>query len=173
MKHHIFRRGFTLVELLVVIAIIGILAGVILVALSTSRQKGNDVHLVGSVKQLRSTMESDRSTLVYNNSFDVSGGSIALSNSGDYGTLEADIVQYGTPGIAVGSAISNADASGLIVATDGDGSGGTWNTDASVFAIRAKLSNGSYFCIDSTGGTDQTESATAPGNTPNWATSCQ
>jgi len=51
------NRGFTLMELLIVVAIIGLLASMILVALSSFRTRGRDARRISDVKQAQNGLE--------------------------------------------------------------------------------------------------------------------
>ncbi len=90
------RRGFTLVELLIVIAIIGILAGVIIVSVSTARSKAGATKVQAEVSQIRTRLEQSN----INNAFvDLQGGagniSALVATSSGYADLQALLCEIG------------------------------------------------------------------------------
>jgi prepilin-type N-terminal cleavage/methylation domain-containing protein len=75
------NKGFTLIELLVVIAIIGILASVVLAALTDSRKKGTDTSIKSALREARSQAELYYSN---NNTYDTV---CALGDSSKIGNM--------------------------------------------------------------------------------------
>jgi len=138
-----YNKGFTLIELLVVIAIIGILSSVVLVSLNSARNKGRDVRVITAIQQLRTKIEADYVSN-YNASFTAAD---TLSTSGDYGVLVTDITNNGGQ---------------FTVKTNG-------TAPFTQYALYGRLVNdpSKYFCIDSTGKTNQAATASSTVTCPN------
>jgi len=167
------KGGFTLIELLVVIAIIGILSSIVLVSLNSARQKGKDTHVIADIQQFRTQLESDAAGN-YNNSFTWSAGTTLTfgGTSATYQQLFTDLNNNSASSVA-STTIANGGspaAKAQLVVVAGTGTGGTTAitvtagaisaaTPVTAYALYGYTSVGSYFCIDSTGKTNQAAAA--------------
>jgi len=113
------RRGFTLIELLVVIAIIGILAGIVLVALGGARDRAKDSRIMSDMGQIRTQAELIFSATGNYDNVDCGTGNIKI--------LCDDTVVQGPVGVTINKPASPADE----------------------YCAETQLKSGKFWCVDS------------------------
>ncbi|MCH8741742.1 prepilin-type N-terminal cleavage/methylation domain-containing protein [Patescibacteria group bacterium] len=112
--------GFTLIELLVVIAIIGILAGIVLVALGGARDRAKDAKIMVNMHQIRNTAE------------------LIFSGDGDYGTVRCGGFDPDSNIVALCNDISDQGSTVSINRSSGN----------LKYCAEVQLNSGEWWCVD-------------------------
>lgn len=131
------KNGFTIVELLVVVGIIGLISAIVLVVLSSARDRGSDANVKANLVQVR--VEAD---LYYSN------------NSESYGTFAAATCPTAVTAGSIfnDQTIINAIASAL--AAGGNGTRCVASGNSYAVAVGMKTV-GQSWCVDSLGHSKQ------------------
>ncbi len=133
-----FQKGFTLIELLVVIAIIGILAAIVLAALTNSRDQASEKAMISQMSSMRSQGELYFST--NNNSF----GTTATAGGAGSQCGASSTVFGGTTNSLATLLAATPVYGGTSTNRDCDSNGTAW-------AVAYQVGPSLYYCVDSTG----------------------
>lgn len=140
-------KGFTLLEILVVVALIGLFAAVVMVALGTSKGRGDDAAIRSNINGLRSQAE-----LYYVNNKKYGFETVDISSCTAVHTFIASTTGQGAGYRLTNDLIKNARGiANIRCAVSANGT--TW-------AVAATLINGGYVCAH---GTDQSIIASTTG----------
>jgi general secretion pathway protein G len=146
------NSGFTLIELLVVIAVIGILASIVLAALGSSRDKGNDSKIQLQLESIRNAAEIYYTS--HGNSYSVGNGTDSChttkDSKGNFIPTPNTMFNDATSGLRALSTTSNYPAgTDLFCGSSSDGT--KWSVSASL-----SKGNHRYWCVDSSGSSMET-----------------
>lgn len=136
------KNGFTLIELLVVIAILGLLSSIVLLGLTSARDRGKNSKITSSLVQLRTIAERLKLGNDYPASF------ITPVAGGTYPACEA------APGVDIDLFALDGDIRALHPVGNCDPSGGitvTLDAENTAFSAYAPLLGGGFWCVDSSG----------------------
>lgn len=141
------QSGFTLLELLIVIAIIGVLSGIVIIALNDARNKGADAGVKSNLSSARSQAE-----VFYNTNTANPNTYVGVCTNGTVGGADGIGLMIITAAKSAGLGAYNVN--GVPNASDLDQA--SCNEDGNAWAAEAPLKGaGGMWCADSTGTSDR------------------
>ena len=150
------NKGFTLIELLVVVAISGLLASVILAALTKAKNSGSDA---GVQENLRNS--NAQAEIFY-------GTNTAVPNSYTNVCTNGTVGGVSGVGMFILEAAKDARLNSYSIDTTGDTTHATCNDSANAWAAEVPLSTvGQMWCVDSSGKSMQESASIGAGTACN------